>query len=341
MQTKHILTTPTGIDLYELSNDSGMRVEVINYGARLNAIWVPTASGQTINVLAGFDSPDGFRGDNPYFNAVIGRVANRIERASFTLDGITYRLAVNDGKHHLHGGIEGFDRKLWRVVEAADGAIEMCYLSPDGEENYPGNLSVSVRYRLAEDNSISLEYRATTDRDTPVNLTNHAYFNLDGDFVSVRGHRVCIAGDSVLLSDEELIPHGEVLPVAGTIYDFRTPKAIGADLVPLDPPVVGKGGYDISYVLRAHSIDEPVATAEAEKSGVVMTVYTDRPTLQFYTGNFLEGLIGRRVYGYQSAFCMETQDYSNAVNVPEFPSIVLKAGDTYSAKTRYQFGLKR
>lgn len=338
MRTQLLSTSPCGISLYELSNPNGMRVQVLDYGARLAAIYVPTASGQFVDVLAGYPNPDDFMGDNPYFNAVIGRVANRIDRATFSLDGKTYRLNANDGHHHLHGGKVGFDRRMWQVVALEDGAITMQYMSPDGEENYPGALTVRVTYRLGADNSLSLVYHATTTRATPINLTNHAYFNLDGDFDSVLGHTVQIDADRVLLADAQLIPHGAMPDVTGTIYDFRCPRAIGRYLTPHKPPVTGQGGYDIAYVLRPHAFETPVATATAAHSGVRMTVYTDRSCLQFYTGNFLDGSIsGKKTYGYQSAFCMETQDYSNAPNEPAFPSVVLRPDQSYDALTVYRF----
>ena len=340
MQTTFISTSPTGISIYELSNARGMRVRVVNYGARLFSMHVPTRSGDFVDVLAGFDTPDEFRGDNPYFNALVGRVANRIARGRFTLDGRTYCLAHNDGPNHLHGGLEGFDRKLWTVVEAEGGHITMRYVSPDGEEGYPGTLAVTVTYTLDESNALSLDYEATADRATPVNLTNHAYFNLDGDFRSVLSHEVSIAADRVIAADDLLIPTGELTPVAGTLYDFRTPHAVGAYLTPAHPPVIGKDGYDIGYVLLPHAVSTPVATAYSARTGIRMTVYTDRPVLQFYTGNFLDGtVVGKHSYPYQSAFCMETQGYSDAPNQPHFPSVTLPAGETYRAHTSYVFSV--
>ena len=340
MQTKLLSVSPTGISLYELTNDIGMRVQVINYGARLFAMYVPTRTGEFIDVLAGYATPDEFRGDNPYFNAVIGRVANRIDQSRFTLDGVTYQLNANFFEHHLHGGAEGFDRKLWTVIEAQDGAISMRYVSPDGEEHYPGTLTVTVTYRVGADNSLTLDYTATTDRATPVNLTNHAYFNLDGDFRSVLDHVVRISASRVVTSDDKFVCHGEIIDVPGTIYDFRAPHAIGRDLTPLPTFVAGQGGYDLSYVIAPHAPDAAVASAYSPRTGVKMHVFTDRPCLQFYTGNFLDGTnVGKHVFGYQSAFCMETQDYSNAPNVPTFPSIILRPEDTYHSHTRYAFSV--
>ena len=337
MKTTFLSRSPGGISLYELSNDSGMRVQVMDYGARLFALFVPDRCGESVNVLAGFDTPDGFLGDNPYFNAIVGRVANRMDHARFTLDGVTYYLNANDGVHHLHGGREGFDRKMWTVLEASDGAVTMRYVSADGEEHYPGNLTVTVTYRLGADNALSLDYEATTDRPTPVNITNHAYFNLDGDFASVLDHDVRIAASRVMVADDELIYHGELRDVADTIYDFRAMRSIGSRLTPVDPPVIGQGGYDLSYVLDQRPT-QPVASVCSHKTGLWMHVETDRPCLQFYTGNLLDGsVVGRHRYGYQSAFCMEAQDYPNAPNVPAFPSVVLRPGEIYRSHTVYRF----
>jgi aldose 1-epimerase len=317
-----------------------MRVQVIDYGARLFAMWVPAVTG-SIDVLAGFETPDGFRGANPYFNAMIGRVANRLPGGVLPLGGKIYHLNCNeDGVNHLHGGVSGFDRKMWTVLSAEGGAITMRYVSPDGEEHYPGTLTVTVTYRLHEDNSLTLDYVATTDRDTPVNLTNHAYFNLKGTFDTVLDHEVTIFADRVIPVDEHFVSYGDIFDVTDTIYDFRTPHAIGARLVPIVPRVYGKGGYDNGYILNPHSADAPVAIVHAPSSGVTMRVYTDRPVLQFYSGNFLDGVQGKRFYDYQSAFCMETQDYSNAPNVPTFPSITLPAGGVYTSHTRYAFSVE-
>lgn len=342
MKTTHLSTSPHGIELYQLDGKGGFRAQVINYGARILGLWVPTASGDCIDVLPGFALPDDYLAPNPYFNAVVGRVANRISPPVFELDGRRYPLECNEGDHYLHGGHQGFDSKMWSVIEAEGGAITLRYVSPDGEAGFPGNLTVDVTYRVHEDNSLTIDYRAIADADTAVSLTHHTYFNLDGDSDTVLTHEVRIASDAVLAVDDDLIVTGRLIPVEGTIYDFRTPKLIGRDLTRADPIVYGQGGYDHGYVLSSHTLDQPVATARGAHSGVAMDVYTDRQVLQFYSGNFLDGtLVGKRRYDYQSAFCMEAEDYTNALNVPSFPGVVLRAGQTYTAHTRYAFRLSK
>lgn len=327
------------IALYEIENKMGMRLQISAYGARIHKILVKDKNGRTIDVVAGFDTPEGFFGDNPYFNAVIGRVANRIGGAKFTLNGKVYDLFKNDGNNSLHGGKEGFDRKLWQVEPINNDAVKMTYFSPDGEEGYPGDLTATVTYRLTDENEVSITYEATSDQDTICSLTNHAYFNLDGDFSTVLDHEVFIDSDKITTIDETLIPHGEFFPVKGTAYDFSVPKKIGKDIKTDDFMLNIARGYDFNYVLNNDFI-HPVATAYSAKTGVKMAVFTDRPCMQLYTGNFLDGLKGKKTYGYQSAFCMETQGYPNACNVSSFPSIVLKKGERYHARTSYKFSVE-
>ena len=327
-----------GIELYELSNDF-LRVQITTYGARIAKILVPDKFGLERDVVAGFDTPNGFTGDNPYFNAVIGRVANRIGGARFHLDGVEYPLYANDGDNHLHGGKEGFDRKNWKAAINDDGSLSLSYLSKDGEEGYPGDLRVTVTYSL-DGEKLVIYYKAVADKNTLCSLTNHAYFNLDGDFTSVADHELFIAADYITAIDKTLIPHGELFPVAGTAYDFNKPKKIGKDIKTDDFMLNIARGYDFNYVLK-NDKKHPVAWAYSEKTGIKMEVYTDRDCMQLYTGNFLDGLQGKKKYGYQSAFCLETQGYPNACNVPDFPSMVLKKGETYLAYTAYGFSVKK
>lgn len=331
---EYIGKTEKGIKSFRLSNDNGMKVCVITYGARIANIFIPSKIGE-IDVVAGFDSPDGFMGDNPYFNAVIGRVANRIGEARFTLDGNDYHLFKNDGNNHLHGGEVGFDSKMWQG-EICGNSVKMTRVSLDGEEGYPGNLEVSVAYSLSNDNALRIEYSATSDKNTLCALTNHAYFNLDGDFLSVLDHEVMINADKVTDIDSELIPNGELIDVTNTPYDFRTPKRIGQDIGKKDRLLEIARGYDSNYVLN-NDKTSAVATAYSKKSGVKMSVFTDRPCMQLYTGNFLDGIEGKRRYGFQSAFCMETQGYPNACNIPSFESMTLKTGDKYTSYAEYKF----
>ncbi len=329
-----------GVELYELENDNGMRVQLITYGARIFKLLVPGKDGKERDVVAGFPTPDGFFGDNPYMNAVIGRVANRIGGAAFELNGKKYALYKNDGDNSLHGGKEGFDRKIWRASIVGPCAVRMEYVSVGGEEGYPGTLTVAVTYRLTNDNELILSYEGTSDDDTVCSLTNHAYFNLDGDFVTALDHEVFIRSEKITLIDENLIPHGEIKDIKGTCYDFSVPKKIGRDIKTDDFMMNVARGYDFNYVLQNDG-SSPVASAYSEKSGILMEVYTDRPCMQLYTGNFLDGLKGKKTYGYQSAFCMETQGYPNACNVPSFPTMILKKGDKYVSRTVYAFSVKK
>lgn len=336
MKTTFVEKTEKGIELYRLENANGMICDVITYGARIAKLVVPNKRGELIDVVAGFPTPDGFLGDNPYFNAVIGRVGNRIGGASFALDGNRYDLFKNDGNNHLHGGKCGFDSRIWTASVLCDQSLKLERVSPDGEEGYPGNMQVSVTYSLTDDDALDIRYEAACDKDTLCSLTNHAYFNLDGDFESVLDHEVFIDANYLTAVDDELIPHGALKAVAGTAFDFSAPKKIGRDINADERMLKIARGYDFNYVLNGNGYRK-VASAYSQKSGVKMDVYTDRPCLQFYTGNFLDGLKGKKTYGYQSAFCMETQGYPNACNVPSFESMTLKKGEKYESRTTYAF----
>lgn len=340
MKTTYVSKSPKGIELYELENDNGVKAQIITYGARIAKLLVPNKNGEMIDVVAGFDTPDGFLGENPYFNAVIGRVGNRIGGATFTLDGKKYDLFKNDGNNHLHGGKCGFDSRIWNATILDGASLKLERDSQDGEEGYPGNLKVSVTYTLTNENSLVLEYEATCDKDTICSLTNHAYFNLDGDFESVLQHEVIIDANYLTAVDDELIPHGELKEVRETAFDFTKEKKIGKDIKADEHMLKIARGYDFNYVLNGKGFRK-VASARSEKSGVKMDVFTDRACMQFYTGNFLEGLVGKKVYNYQSAFCMETQGYPNACNVPSFESMTLEKGKKYQAKTEYKFSVEK
>ncbi len=336
----NLIRQADGISLYELDSGKGMRVQISTYGARIHRILLPNKKGEEIDVVAGYETPEQFIGDTTYFNAVIGRVANRIGGASFTLNGKEYRLFKNDNDNSLHGGKEGFDKKIWNAEILESGALRLTYFSPDGEEGYPGNMDVSVVYLLDENNTLHIYYQAESDADTLCSLTNHAYFNLDGDFETVLNHEVFINSDKITLIDDKLIPHGELKNICGTAYDFSTPKKIGKDIKTDDFMLNIARGYDFNYVLN-NDKKSAVASAYSSESGVRMEVYTDRDCMQLYTGNFLDNVRGKKVYGYQSAFCMETQGYPNACNVPAFPTITLKKGDRYTAHTAYKFSLEK
>ena len=341
-------TTKEGVpvDLYTLTNRHGMVAKIMTYGATLTELIVPGTSGApSANVVLGFDKLAPYLAGVPYFGSTIGRVGNRIAKGTFTLDGKTYKLATNNGPNHLHGGIKGFDKVVWKAepFAASDGqAVKFTYRSVDGEEGYPGNLDVTVVYTLTNLAALRIDYTATTDKATPVNLTNHSYFNLAGEGNgTILDHVLMINADHFTPVDETLIPTGKIAPVEGTPFDFTMPFAIGAriDKVPIAPPV----GYDHNFVLRPSPGGQPlrqVAVVSEPKSGRTMHVFTSEPGIQFYTGNFLDGTIKNRKgvpYQKYAAFCLETQHFPDSVNHPNFPSTILKPGETYRTTTSYQF----
>ncbi len=340
MSTK-LLRAEQDIQLYELRSDAGIVVQILNYGARIHKLLVLDKNGDYRDIVAGFDNLADYKGDNPYFNAVIGRVANRIGSAHFVLNGKDYRLFANDGPNHLHGGKVGFDKKLWQaeIPSADESRLILKYFSKNGEEGYPGSLEVSVEYSLVNNNELSIKYSATTDSETYCNLTNHAYFNLDGTFESIHDHIITINSSSLTDVDDSLIPTGVIFDVTGTPYDFRRPKRVGEDIGSESPLMKKAGGYDFNYILEPNE-SKIAASAYSPKSGILMTVYTDAPCLQFYSGNFLDGVEGKKLYKKQSAFCMETQSYPNACNIESFPTNKLRKGERYFTETKYVFSVK-
>jgi aldose 1-epimerase len=333
--------TPDGdsVELYTLSNVKGAEARITNYGGIVVSLKVPDRSGTMSDVVAGFDNLEGYLKPPPYFGAIIGRYGNRIGGARFSLNGMEYTLAKNDGANHLHGGIRGFDKRVWRAKPVSPQSLELTYLSKDGEEGYPGNLSVTVVYTLTDANELKIEYSASTDKDTVVNLTNHSYFNLAGDG-DILGHQLIINADRFTPVDRGLIPTGELKSVAGTPFDFRVAKAIGERIEQKDEQLSFGRGYDHNWVLnRTGTGLESAAKVTDPKSGRVLEIFTTEPGLQFYTGNFLDGsLQGKgRVYTRRSAFCMETQHFPNSPNEPSFPSTILKPGGTYKTTTVFRF----
>ncbi len=333
--------TPGGeaVQLYTLRNRHGMQASITNYGGILTSLTAADRSGHYADVVLGYDSLAGYLRKSPYFGALVGRYANRIARGRFTLNGVTYTLATNNGANTLHGGRVGFDKVVWRAVSAAvtpEGPqLTLSYLSRDGEEGYPGNLSVIATYTLTEDDALRLEYRATTDKDTVVNLSQHSYFNLRGaaDRGDVLGHIVEIRADRYTPVDEGLIPSGELRPVAGTPFDFRKPTAIGTRIDGADQQLRFGKGYDHNWVINARPGELALdATAYEPRSGRVLEVLSTQPGLQFYTGNFLDGSITGKSgwrYEFRHGFCMEPQHFPDSPNHPGFPSTVLKPGETY------------
>ncbi len=323
-----------GIELYRLESGNSY-VEIMTYGARIHKICVPDKNGVIQDVVLGFENPTEYRGPNPYFNACIGRVANRIGGSSFVIDGQRYILPANERKNHLHGGIEGFDRKTFTATIDGD-ILRLKYLSVDGEEGYPGNLQVTVEYSFADGN-LKIAYFAYSDRPTHCNLTNHAYFNLNGDYKSIVNHRLFIKSHSITNIDNELIPNGEILDIKGTKYDFSCMRVIGEHLFDNDGLLHIAGGYDFNYILDNDG--GAVAEVIGDKSGIVMRVYTDRPCVQFYSGNFLDGTVkGKAVFNRNCAIALETQGYPNACNIPSFPTTLI-GKDGFKSETTYSFSV--
>jgi aldose 1-epimerase len=337
------------IDLYTLTNKNGMEASIINYGGRVVTLKTPDRDGRLDDVVLGFDNLEGYQGENPYFGALIGRYGNRIGKASFTLDGVLYKLPANNGPNTLHGGPKGFDKAVWQARDVSDGQsqrVQLTYLSKDGEEGFPGNLTATVVYTLTANNELRIDYRATTDKDTVVNLTNHSYFNLQGQGVGdILGHEVTLNADAFTPVDKELIPTGEIRGVEGTPFDFRKPVAIGARINQNDEQLKFGRGYDHNFVLRGGGGTlTPAARVYEPKTGRVMEVLTTEPGIQFYSGNFLDGTLhgkGGKVYPLRSGLCLETQHFPDSPNKPGFPSTVLRPGAEYQTTTVYRFSAGR
>ena len=336
-------TMPDGtpVEAYTLANGHGVSVRILTYGGTVQAIDLPDRDGKVANVVLGFARLEDYLARSPYFGSITGRYANRIAKGAFTLDGMACRLATNDGPNALHGGTAGFDKKVWRAREL-DGpdrvGLELAYVSPDGEEGYPGNLATTVTYTLADANELRIDYAATTDRPTVVNLTNHSYFNLAGEGSgSILGHELLLCARTFTPIDATLIPTGEIAIVEGTPFDFREFHKIGERVNQLnDKP--GKG-YDHNFVLNNQSGKlELAATVKDAKTGRVLKVFTTEPGIQFYGGNFLNGAKakGGKSYAHRSGLCLETQHYPDSINRPKFPSATLKPGETYKHTTVYQ-----
>ena len=335
------------VDIFTITNTNGVKAKVMTLGATLVSTEVPDKDGVMADVVLGFDTPQEYPQKSPYFGSTTGRVANRIAKGKFTLDGTEYTLATNNGGNHLHGGTVGFDKSIWQGVEidTPDGyAVEFTYLSPDGEEGYPGNLSCSVTYKLTDENELSFNYKATTDKATVINLTNHGYWNLAGhNSGDILAHEMMITADRYTVTDENSIPTGELKDVAGTEMDFRTPQAIGARIgeIPGDP-----GGYDDNYVLNATTTATGTLALAAKvtepTTSRVMEVFTTEPGVQLYVGNYLDSIAGKggANYGIRSGLCLETQHFPDSPNQPDFPSIVLRPGEEYKHLTVHKFSVK-
>ena len=338
----------TEVDSYTLTNKNGVEVKITNYGATVTSIKVPDRSGKMDDVALGYDNIAGYLAKNPHMGSLAGRYANRIANGEFKLGGKTITLAKNNGPNHLHGGPNGFYKQLWKASDAsgaAGAAVRMTYLSKDGEENYPGNLEATVTYTLTDQNELKIEYSATTDKETVVNLTNHSYFNLAGaGNGDILGHQLKINAKQTTPVDKTMIPTGKLADVAGTPFDFSKLTAIGARIGDPHEQIVIGNGYDHNFVLdTGGKLDVQTVEVYERTTGRVMEVFTDQPGVQLYTANFLDGTItgkGGKTYPRRGAFCLETQHYPDSPNKPNFPSTVLKPGEKYQTTTIYKFSAR-
>ncbi|MBD1423265.1 aldose epimerase family protein [Sphingobacterium chuzhouense] len=333
------------VKLYSLQNER-LHVTLTNYGARLVSLHVKGKEGKQTDVILGYDTAEEFKQNaSNYYGAIVGRYGNRIGNASFTLNGTAYELEKNNGENSLHGGKNGVYNKVWDVEQASDSAITLAYTSPDGEAGYPGTVTMKVTYSLTDDGGLVIDYNGSTDKETVLNLTNHAYFNLNGEGDStILDHELQIDADAITEVNETLIPTGKSLAVAGTPFDFRKPQAIGSRIDTDDAQLkVGKG-YDHNFELVKGEGFRKVATVYAPKTGIEMQILTTEPGLQFYSGNFMTETDpkgkGGKGYPFRSAFCLETQHFPDAPNQPSFPSTVLKPGEQYTSKTEYRFSVR-
>lgn len=336
---------------YVLTNNRGMEASVINYGAALASLRLPDRDGKMADVVLGYDTLEGYEQDKSYFGATIGRYGNRIARAQFTLDGSVFHLPTNDGPNCLHGGTRGFNKRVWTGADRSRSdalVLELSYTSQDGEEGFPGRLQVTVTYTLPlESDELQVEYWATTDKDTVVNLTNHSYFNLSGVMSrEILDHRLLLHASKFTPIDAHLIPTGELLSVQGSPFDFRSPTAIGARIDQENEQLKFGRGYDHNWVLEGFpgSGLQPAAEVFEPGSGRVLEVLTTEPGIQFYSGNFLDGTArgkGGTMYAYRTGFCLETQHFPDSPNHPNFPSTVLKAGQSYRSSTVFRFSTRR
>lgn len=335
------------VEIYTLRNAKGAETTITNYGGIVVTLMMPDRAGKLVDVVQGYANVDGYVKVTPYFGALIGRYGNRIAKGEFALDGKTYKLAGNDNGHALHGGKKGFDKVIWtaRPVESKLGAaLELSYLSKDGEEGYPGNLDVIAIYTLTNDNELRLDFKAKTDKATVVNLTHHSYFNLTGEG-TILDHLLTINSDKTTPVDKGLIPTGEIVSVEGTPFDFRKPTAIGARIDDKDTVLQYGPGYDHNWIVNQKKVGELgfQARVESPKSGIVLEVLSTEPAVQFYAGNFLDGTIHGKygqVYQKRSGFCLEPQHYPDSPNHANFPSTVLKPGETYTNTIIYKFSAK-
>ncbi|MBC8233767.1 galactose mutarotase [bacterium] len=326
------------VKLFILKNRNGLIAQITNYGGIVTSLIVPDKNGKLDDVVLGFDRLKDYLNEHPYFGAIVGKYANRIANGRFCLDGVEYKLAMNDGENHLHGGLVGFDKVVWdaEAVENENGVgVKLHYLSQDTEEGYPGNLDVIVAYMLTNQDELKIDYEAVSDKPCPVNITHHGYFNLTGGKDNIKKHEIMIEAEKYVVVDEQLIPTGEIRPLKGTEMDFTVPMAIGSRINQVE------GGYDHTYVLnKSGSEISLVAKVYEPSSGRIMEVYSTEPGVQFYSGNFLDGsLVGKGgvVYKKHFGFCLESQHFPDSPNQPDFPTTILRPGERYTQTTIYKF----
>jgi aldose 1-epimerase len=345
--------TPAGeqVDLYTLTNAKGLECRIITWGGTCVSLKVPDRDGKLGDIMLGHDTLEGYlsHDTSPYFGALIGRYGNRIGKGKFSIDGTEYTLATNNNENHLHGGIVGFDQKVWvakpNTVKGDTGvSLKLTYTSPDGEEGYPGNLSCTVVYSLTNDNELRIDYEATSDKPTVCNLTNHSYYNFTCAARDILDHELMINGGHTTPVDEGLIPTGELAPVAGTPFDFTSPKAIGKDIDANDIQIGYGPGYDHNWVLNKEGQELSLAAEVYEPTtGRVMTIHTTEPAIQFYAGNFLDGTItgkSGKTYPQRFGFCLETQHSPDSPNKPEWPTVVVRPGEVYKSTTTHKFSVR-
>jgi aldose 1-epimerase len=342
------LADGTPIEVLTMKNVNGVEVRAITYGGIITSLKTPDRTGAAGDIVLGFDSLDGYLGGHPYFGAIIGRYGNRIAKGRFAIDGVEHKLATNNGPNHLHGGLKGFDKVVWSPEilppMAGQSSVAFTYTSADGEEGYPGKLLVEVTYTLNDKNELVVDYLASSDKATHVNLTQHSYFNLAGSG-DILGHELTINADSFTPVDATLIPTGEIATVEGTPFDFRKPAAIGARIDASHPQIKAGPGYDHNWVLNRSGPGLQLAAHVVEpKSGRTLAVSTTEPGMQFYAGNFLDGkTVGKdgQAYGRRGGFCLETQHYPDTPNQPNFPTTLIKAGQEYKSRTVFKFGVQK
>jgi aldose 1-epimerase len=338
-------SVPDGkVDLYTLKNSNGIQIAITNFGGIIQSIIVPDKEGNYSDIVHGFDSIAPYVNESPYFGAIIGRYGNRLANGKFSIDNIEYDLVKNNGPNHLHGGIKGFDKVLWdaKIYSTDYGeSLELTYLSKDMEEGYPGNLNVKVVYELDNSNQLSIHYRANTDKPTPINLTNHSYFNLKGSG-DILNHELQINATHFTPVDETLIPTGEIRKVEATPFDFTKPIAIGERINAENEQIKYGGGYDHNFIIDEPRLTKACARVMEKQTGRVLEVFTTEPGIQFYSGNFLDDTVmgkAGQTYQYRSAFCLETQHFPNSPNQLDFPSTILRPGEDYFTSTIYKFGV--